>query len=87
MSAKQQTKLVADYIMGNVPGEPSRDEGAGDCAVRLLEKYRAALVQIMRELGVPSAGYPAPVRNAYEIARSALNGRKRNERKGDAKSR
>jgi len=72
MSAKQQTKLVADYIMAEVPGEPSRDEGAGDCAVRLLDKYRTALVEVMNGLGVPGAGCPAPVANAYEIAGRAL---------------
>jgi len=43
MSARQQIKLIADYIMANVPGEPSRDEGAGRCAVRLLTKYRAGM--------------------------------------------
>lgn len=72
MSAKQQTRLVANYIMANVPGEPGRDEGAGQCAVRLLAKYRAALTGIMRELGIPGTGYPAPVANAYEIAKCAL---------------
>jgi len=73
MSADEQTKLVADYIMASVPGEPSRNEGAGRCAVRLLDKYRTALIEIMRELGVPGAGYPAPVANAHEIARRALS--------------
>lgn len=72
MSASEQTKLVADYIMANVPGEPSRDEGAGTCAVRLLDKYRIALGRIMSELGVPNENYPAPVANAYQIAKSAL---------------
>ena len=76
MSAEQQTKLVADYIMMHVPGEPSRDEGAGRCAVRLLATYRAALVQIMHEIGVPSADYPSPVANAYDIAKQALEGRR-----------
>ena len=72
MSANQQTKLIADYIMANVPGEPSRDEGAGRCAVRLLAKYRIALTEIMSELGVPDEGYPMPVANAYEIAKQTL---------------
>lgn len=72
MSAKQQTKIIADYIMANVPGEPSRDEGAGDCAVRLLDTYRTILKQIMDELGVPGANYPAPVANAYGLAKCAL---------------
>lgn len=44
MSAEGQTKIIADYIMASVPEEPSRgEEGAGDCAVRLLKNYRAAL--------------------------------------------
>lgn len=72
MSAKQETKLLANYIMAEVSGEPSRSEGAGECAVRLMGKYRDALAEIMRELGVPDASYPAPVRNAYEIAWQAL---------------
>ena len=79
MSADQQNELVANYIMANVPGEPSRDEGAGDCAVRLLDKYRTALLGIMRELGGPSASYPAPIANAYDIARLALNKEEANE--------
>lgn len=72
MSAERQTELVANYIMRYVPGEPSYDEGAGDCAVRLLKKYRATLVKIMSELGTPDESYPAPVANAYELARHAL---------------
>lgn len=72
MSAEQQTKIVADYIMANVPGEPSRSEGAGGCAVRLLNTYRVTLRQIMDELGVPDASYPAPVANAYGLAKCAL---------------
>lgn len=72
MSADQQTQILADYIMANVPGEPSRDEGAGACAVRLLDKYRTALGRVMNELGVPDENYPAPVANAYEIAGHAL---------------
>lgn len=74
MSAKQQTKLVADYIMANVPGEPSRNEGAGEYAIRLLDKYRTALVKIMNELGMPQQNYPAPVANAWEVASDALGG-------------
>lgn len=72
MSASEQTKLIADYIMFSVPGEPSQDEGAGSCAVRLMTEYRAALAQIMSELGVPNEGYPAPIANAYEIAKGAV---------------
>ncbi len=72
MSAEQQTKILADYIMANVPGEPSRSEGAGDCAIRLLGFYRSVLSLIMSELGVPGEDYPVPVANAYEMARVTL---------------
>ena len=72
MSAKQQIELLANYIMGNVPGEPSRDEGAGSCAVRLLSRYREALARIYHETGVPGPGYPVCVENAYQIATRAL---------------
>lgn len=36
----EQISQLANYIMQNVPGEPSRSEGAVDTAIRLLrEKY------------------------------------------------
>ena len=72
MSAAQQIEVLANYIMDNVPGEPSHSEGAGDCAVRLLRQYRTALVYVMSELGVPDMDYPTPVANAWHIAKQAL---------------
>ncbi len=42
MSAEEQNKLAADYIMANIPGAP-RGDGAGDCAVRLLAEYWATI--------------------------------------------
>jgi hypothetical protein len=71
---KSQIDILADYIMFNIPGEPSQDEGAGSCAVRLLKSYRKAFEQIKAELGVPQPGYPQPVANAYDIATKALGG-------------
>lgn len=73
MSARQQIDILASYIMADVPGEPSRSEGAGDTAVRVLKQYRQALDDIMRELGVPQPGYPTPVSNAYKIAQDSLD--------------
>ena len=72
MSAKGQTRILAQYIIEEVPGEPSKDEGAGDTAVRLLKAYRKALNDIINELGVPQPLYPQPVANAYDIAKKAL---------------
>ena len=72
MTASEQTEILANYIMAEIPGEPSQSEGAGETAVRVLRSYREAFRNIMNELGVPGDGYPAPVWNAYEIAREAL---------------
>ncbi len=71
MSAKQQLNLVADWIQENC-SEEIGDEGAGDVAIRLLEKYRNALLSILDELGLPGEGYPMSVDNAYELAKRAL---------------
>lgn len=68
MSATQQTEVLAQYIMENISGEPSQDEGAGDTAIRLLRRYRLALRSI-----VLLQAYPAPVATACEIAREALD--------------
>ena len=35
-SVEVQMDRLAQFIMDEVPGEPSRDEGAVDCAIRLL---------------------------------------------------
>ncbi len=35
-SAEEQVHRLARFIMDNVPGEPSRSEGAVDTAIRLL---------------------------------------------------
>ena len=73
MSANQQVKILADYIMMEIPGAPSGDDGgAGDTAIRLLKQYRRGFTEIMSELGVPGEGYPMPAANAYEIAKREL---------------
>lgn len=69
MSAKEQTEILADYIMTNILGERSQDEGAGRTAVRLLKRYRDALDRIMYEL---QPSFAKPSSNAYVIARNAL---------------
>lgn len=63
---------LANYIMHEIPGEPSQDEGADDCAVRLLLHYREAMRAAMHELSIPGGGYPARVANAYGLLRDAL---------------
>jgi glycerol-3-phosphate dehydrogenase len=52
-SLESQVARLAAYIVENVPGEPSRSEGAIDCAIRLLREskvisYQAELDKLRR---------------------------------------
>ena len=38
-----------------------------------IARLRGALQQVTDELGVPNEDYPAPVANAWDVAKSALN--------------
>ncbi len=42
--------------------------------VNEVQGLREALWRVLRELGVPGEGYPAPVSNAWFIADAALHG-------------
>lgn len=42
--SEQQIKRLADFIMENIPGEPSRSEGAVDTAIRLLRAVRSEVL-------------------------------------------
>jgi len=46
---------------------------ANDLAAELL-RMRTAMTAALRELGVPTIGYPAPVANAVDILEAALEG-------------
>ena len=72
MSADGQITILANYIMQEIPGEPNQSEGAGDCAVRLLKKYRWALEAVMRDLGDPGPEYFKNVAHAYNVAKENL---------------
>jgi hypothetical protein len=41
-TARHQIDRLGQWIMENVPGEPSRSEGAVDCAIRLLRGLQLA---------------------------------------------
>lgn len=50
MIEKTQLELLADYIMSEIDGEPSRgDKGAGSCAVRLLKSYRDRIAELEQQ--------------------------------------
>lgn len=74
VSAEDQVQRLADFIMAEIPNEPSQSEGAGDTATRLLGEYRAVMSAAMSELGVPNDHYPAPVANAHAILKRTLTG-------------
>jgi hypothetical protein len=38
-SLESQVKRLADFIMAEVPGEPSRNQGAIDTAIRIIRKF------------------------------------------------
>jgi hypothetical protein len=35
-----QIDKLASFIMNEIEGEPSQDEGAGDCAIRIIKEYQ-----------------------------------------------
>ena len=39
--SKAQIDILSDYIMGNIEDEPSKSEGAGDTAIRIIEQLQA----------------------------------------------
>lgn len=41
-----QIAPLANYIMGNVPGEPSRNESACECAVRIITQLQTQVAQV-----------------------------------------
>lgn len=46
-----QIAKLADFIQRNVPGEPSRhNEGAVECAIRLIRELLATTVELTRRL-------------------------------------
>ena len=59
--AKKQIEILADFIMANVDGEPSQNEGAGDTAIRIIKHLQAENKKPRKELTslqlVKSAAY------------------------------
>lgn len=48
----EQLEKLANYIMHEVEGEPSsEDGGAGDCAIRLLKEYRERIAELEDAIG------------------------------------
>ena len=38
-SSRKQVEKLGNFIMGDVPGEPSQNEGAVDTAIRLIKTH------------------------------------------------
>jgi len=43
IALREQVGKLGDFIMANVPGEPSENEGAVDCAIRIITQLREQL--------------------------------------------
>lgn len=59
----QQVQRLGQYIVDHVPGEPSRSEGAIDCAIRVLGEQQAALASMR---GKRDRARDHAVRNEWE---------------------
>ncbi len=46
--SKTQIDLLADYIIAEVPGEPSQNEGAGNTAIRIITTLKAQLERLQK---------------------------------------
>jgi hypothetical protein len=46
-SLEDQVKRLADFIMFEVPGEPSQSEGAIDCAIRIIREGQAKAARLV----------------------------------------
>ena len=50
-----QIATLGNFIIQNIPGEPSRDEGAVETAIRLLGFYRERIGSLERDLAAAKA--------------------------------
>ena len=71
-------RFLSERERENMQMDPAQDAGyiTNDRVLAMdieIARLRSALQQITDELGVPSADYPTPVANAWDIAKSALN--------------
>lgn len=67
-----QIDRLANFIMHTIPGEPSKNEGAVDCAIRLLRGYRAALKDIKATLHIDGTLGALGAVKAFNISKNAL---------------
>lgn len=47
---KPQIHLLADWIMANVLGEPSKSEGAGETAIRIMTTQRERIERLQQQV-------------------------------------
>jgi hypothetical protein len=50
MSAKSELDVLANFILAEVPGEPSRSEGAGRTAVRIIRHLTEQVAALEKRL-------------------------------------
>ena len=65
---KSQIDLLAEFIMAEVPGEPSKSEGAGECAIRIIRQLTAE-----RDAARADEADTLATKDAYHMVLSAAN--------------
>ena len=65
---KSQIDLLAEFIMAEVPGEPSKSEGAGECAIRIIRQLIAE-----RDAARADEADTLATKDAYHMVLSAAN--------------
>lgn len=56
----EQIDILANFIMGEIEGEPNRSEGAGDCAIRIIRKQEAELDRVAQYVRAYTKAKPLP---------------------------
>jgi len=76
IEALQAERDEAAARIASIEADANEIAGEANAETVRLARLRLAARQAMRELGVPGPDYPAPVANAWEILRAALDGPK-----------
>ena len=45
-TSKEQINELANFIMAEIEGEPSQDEGAVECAIRIMKEQRDQITEL-----------------------------------------
>ena len=67
MNLNEQTTKLANFIMAEIKGEPSQDEGAIDCAIRIMTQQEKEIQRLIEEVRRLEIGHKKMDREIYEV--------------------